>query len=81
MFGPDAPNTSNIALITLVCGWVLTGFALFGLLLLVWSRRLLGISLRLDDYLLLAAFVIAVALVAHTCHGPLLMKVMVDKDD
>lgn len=66
MFAPDSQHAPNIAVITLVCGWLFTAIALLSLLLLVLSRRLSGSPLRVDDYLLFTAFAIAIALAAHT---------------
>lgn len=65
MFAPNSKNAPNIAIITLVSGWICTAFALLCVFLLVWSRRI-GRGLKSHDYLLFVASAITVALTAHT---------------
>lgn len=66
MFGPEEQNAPNIAIITLVLGWVFALVTMLSLAGLVCARHMKKISLRIDDYLLFVAFVIAIALAAHT---------------
>lgn len=45
MFGPESRNAPNIAIITLVCGWVFTALAILAVILSVglvvfWECRL-----------------------------------------
>ena len=51
MFAPDSPNAPNIAIITIVCGWVFSVLAILSVVLLLWSRRALGRQLDANDYL------------------------------
>lgn len=66
MFAPDAHDAPNIALITLVAGWVFTAVAFLSVILLIWCQRHRDGSLSLDHYLLFSAFTITVSLVVHT---------------
>ena len=65
MFSPDSTQAPNIANITIVCGWVFTGLAALAVFLQFWSRRISGLGVVVDDYLILVAFAIAVAIVAQ----------------
>ena len=65
MLAPDSKNAPNIAVITLVCGWVFSGTAILAVFLHLWSRRIIR-SFKWDDILVFLAAVIAIALVAHT---------------
>lgn len=66
MFGPESRNAPNIAIITLVCGWVFTALAIFAVFLSWWSRRLREIPLRYGEYCLFGALILATVLVGHT---------------
>lgn len=66
MFSPDSTRAPNVAIITIVCGWVFTAVATVSILLLVWSRRLVGDGFEKGDYVTFAAFGTTLALVAHT---------------
>lgn len=68
MFAPDSPNAPNIAVLTLVCGWIFTGVALLAFSLLLWSRSR-SCGFQADDYLTFVALTVAIALVAHTCYA------------
>lgn len=58
--------TPNLAVTTIVCGWIFTAVATLAMLLLLWARRLLGMGLLLDDYMTCLVFVLAIGLVSHT---------------
>lgn len=66
MFGPESRNAPNIAIITLVCGWVFTALAILAVILFCWSRRLLGMSLSKNDCVVFGPLVMAIVLVGHT---------------
>ena len=66
MFQPDSHNAPNIALITLVCGWLFTALAILAVILLWWARRLRQFSFWRDYHLLLGALSVSIALVVHT---------------
>ena len=66
MFGSESRNAPNIAIITLVCGWVFTALAILAVFLLCLSRRLTKIPLRYGEYCLFGALILAVVLVGHT---------------
>lgn len=63
MFGPESRNSPNIAVITLVCGWVFTALAILAVILCGWSRRF---SLGNGEYCLVGALILAIVLVGHT---------------
>ena len=66
MFSPSASSAPSLGLITIVCSWALTAIAFLAIGLLIWSRRMVGRKLGVDDYLTIVAFAISVALVAET---------------
>lgn len=66
MYGPESRNAPNIAIITLVCGWVFTGLAILAVFLFGWSMRLRKRSLGSGDYCLFGALILAIVLVGHT---------------
>ncbi|KAL8953265.1 MAG: hypothetical protein Q9222_000870 [Ikaeria aurantiellina] len=66
MLSPQTSNAPNIALITIVCGWVLTILAYIAILFLIRSSRSTTLHLGSSDYFTFLAFAIAVALVVHT---------------
>ena len=66
MISPESQGGPNIALITIVCGWTFVGFALLGVSLLIWSRRIKKIRLGPDGYLTTLALVTTIALIAQT---------------
>lgn len=62
----NSQTLSNIALITIICGWIFTVMAMLALGLLFWARRIQSQGLGCDDWILTTAFVISLALVAQT---------------
>ena len=66
MFGTESRNAPNIAIITLVCGWVFTALAILAVVLLCWSARLGKRLLGYGDYCLFGALILAIVLVGHT---------------
>ena len=66
MFSPDSAQAPNIAKITIVCGWLFTALAALAVILHFWSRITIVRRTSADDYLILVAFTIAVAIVAQT---------------
>ena len=66
MFQPDSHNAPNVALITLVCGWLFTALAILTVILLWWARRLRKLSFWKENYLLIGALLVSIALVIHT---------------
>lgn len=66
MISSQSQGGPNIALITIVCGWLFLGFALLGVGLLIWSRRIKEIGLGPDGYLTALALMINIALIAQT---------------
>ena len=66
MFGSESRNAPNIAIITLVCGWVFTALAILAVFLLCWSMRLRHRSPETGDYCLFGALILAIVLVGHT---------------
>lgn len=66
MISPDSQTGPNIARTTIICGWTFTGLALLAVSLVLWSRRLKKMRLRVDDYLVIFALVISIALVCQT---------------
>ena len=57
---------SNVALVTIICGWFFVGAALQMMSLSILLRKLTKRSFGIDDYLTLLAFAITIALVVHT---------------
>lgn len=66
MFQPDSRNAPNIALITIVCGWLFTALAILAVILLWWAHRLRRLSCWKEDCFLLGALLVSIALVVHT---------------
>ena len=66
MYGSESRNAPNIAISTLVCGWVFTALAILAVFLLWWSRRLRRRSLGYSEYCLFGALILAIVLVGHT---------------
>ena len=66
MISPGSQGGPNIALITIACGWTFVGFALTGVILRIWSRRIKSIGLGLDGYLTILALVTTIALIGQT---------------
>ena len=66
MFSPDSTQAPNIANITIICGWLFTVLAALAVTLHFWSRHISTNAVMADDYLILVAFAIAVAIVAQT---------------
>ena len=66
MFQPDSTHAPNIAILTIICGWVFTAIAILAVIIVFWSRRIRGQALRSDDYILFLTLAITIGLVAHT---------------
>ena len=66
MISPDSQGGPNIALITIACSWTFLVIALFGVILLLWVRRIQKLRLGPDDYVIIIAFAATVALIAQT---------------
>ena len=66
MFSPNSSDGPSIAFVTIVCSWIFAAVAVVAVGLLVWSRRIMGLQLLIDDCIMLVALTIALALVAQT---------------
>ena len=66
MFQPDSTHAPNIAIFTITCGWSFIAVAIFAVALLLWSRRITGLALRSEDYILFITLAATMGLVAHT---------------
>ena len=66
MISPTSQGGPNIALITIICGWMFLVIALLGVILLFWNRQIRKLRLGLDDYLTILALATTIALVAHS---------------
>jgi len=66
MFSPGSPGAPNIALVTLVCGWVFASVAMLAIGLLVWSRKIQRRNLGRKDFIIFVAFAITIVLVVQT---------------
>ena len=66
MISPDSQGAPNLALITMVCGWLFLGVALLGVGCLLWSLRKRKKGRGLEDYLTVLALVTNIALIAQT---------------
>jgi len=66
MISPNSQNGPNIGRITIICGWIFVGIALLSVGLLLWSRRIKQNKVGLDDYLVIVALGISIALMAQT---------------
>ncbi|KAF4636795.1 hypothetical protein G7Y89_g1277 [Cudoniella acicularis] len=66
MISAESQGGPNIALITIICGWTLTGINVVAVSLLLWAKRTNKLKTRLDEYLTLLALATSFALVAQT---------------
>ncbi|CAG8979688.1 hypothetical protein HYALB_00003919 [Hymenoscyphus albidus] len=64
MLSPDSPGGPNLAIISIVCGWVFISLAIFAVALQVWGSVRRGSSIG-GDILLVLATIISVGLVSH----------------
>ena len=55
---------SNLGRATLACIWIFTPLATIAVDLMIWARRLASVALRVDDYMLISAFLITLVLIA-----------------
>ena len=59
-------DNANVGPATLACGWLFAGLALGTTGLMMWARSILRRSLASDDYILVAANVLALILTIQT---------------
>ncbi len=77
MISPVSQGGPDVALITIACGWTFVGFALLGVSLLFWSRRIKRIDFGLDGFLTTLALMTSIVLMAQTTWA----IVLEDEDD
>ena len=69
MLSSHASGAGNLAIITIVFGWVFTAVAVLAVLLQIWARRISKWSWRslvIADSMVFVALAISFGLVAHT---------------
>lgn len=64
MLSPDSPNGLNIAVITIVCGWVFVSLAILAVGIQIWDS--IKIKVGIEDIVLVHAMIVSIGLVAQT---------------
>ena len=69
MFSSESQGGPNIALITIICGWIFTTIALLVVSLMLWARVKATRELGIDDYLTTLALAINTAIMMQITYA------------